>query len=141
MTIMAAQQQCRKQLSSLADVATGSKVWRRNISKVSALHVYRGVRSSLQWPGNINSNGHGQKGHHRPSISIIFQNNNNKGIGNDNIIEGGRRHRASQCRILLSALRRGDATTSQTRGTRSNVVMRGDGAMRGGGAGRWGAAA
>ena len=39
-------------MSSLADVATGSKVWRRNVSKVSAFHVYGGVRSSLWWPDN-----------------------------------------------------------------------------------------
>ncbi len=39
-------------MSSLADVVTGSKIWRRNDSKVSALHVYRGVCSSPWWPGN-----------------------------------------------------------------------------------------
>jgi hypothetical protein len=35
MMMTVAQQQCRKRLSSLADVATGTNVQRRNVSKVS----------------------------------------------------------------------------------------------------------
>jgi hypothetical protein len=56
--------------------------------------------------------------HRRPLQSVIRQNNNNKDVGNNNNIKGGKGHRASQCSILLSLLRRGNATTSRTRGTR-----------------------
>ncbi len=37
-------------------------------------------------------------------------------------------------------MRKGDATTSRTRGTRGHGVMRGNGTMRGGDTGRWEAA-
>jgi hypothetical protein len=72
-------------LSSLADIATVSKIQRRNGSKVSALHVNGGVCSSPQQPG----------------------------------------------------VRRGNATTSQTGGTRGHGATRGNDPMRGKGAGRW----
>ncbi len=83
------------------EVVTGSKVRRRNVSELRALNVNGGVHSSPQRPGKSSSNGGGQESHHRPLCSVFHQNNNDKDSGNDNDIEGGKHHRASQCSIFL----------------------------------------
>jgi hypothetical protein len=41
--------------TQLTTMQTKMQVWRRNVSKVSARYVYRGVRFSLQRPGNRRS--------------------------------------------------------------------------------------
>ncbi len=52
-----------------------------------------------------------------------------------------RKERQSGQQMEGGSVRRGDATTSQTRGTRGHGAIQGNGTMRGGDAGRWEAAA
>ncbi len=122
-------------MSFLAEVTTGLEVWRRNVSKLLP-SMFTGEYILLCGGLAIATTMEvDKKATIDLSAALPTRTTATKTLAMTTTLREGSAT-ASQRSILLYPVRRGNATTSRTRGTRGNATTRGDGAMRGGGAGR-----